>query len=84
MSPVLPLFARLRLPHLPALWLPLFLLWPLIALCFALLLPLALLWPAPRGRTLAALGETFLVLCALRGTQITVKNAESDFDVSFY
>jgi hypothetical protein len=83
-STVLPLLARLRVPHLPALWLPLFLLWPLLAACFALLVPLALLWPAPRGRTLAALGESFRLLCALRGTQISVKNAESDFDVSFY
>lgn len=84
MSGVLPVLARLRVQPLPALWLPLVLLWPLIALCFALLVPAALLWPAPRARSLAALAESFHVLCALRGTQISVKSHDSDFDVSFY
>jgi len=83
-SSVLPVLARLRVSPLPALWLPLFLLWPLIALCFALLLPAALLWPAPRAKTLAALAEAFHVLCALRGTRICMKSSAADIDVSIY
>jgi len=84
MSGVLPVFVRLRLPHLPALWLPFFVLWPLIALAFALLVPVALLWPAPRGKALAALGYSFHVLCALRGTRVSIRSNDEDFDVSFH
>lgn len=88
MSAILPVLARLRLPHWPALWLPVFLLWPLLALAFALCLaaavPAALVLRAPRRKVLLAVVETFHMLCALRGTRIRVSNADADFDISFY
>ena len=88
MSWLLPVFARLRLPRLPALWLPVFVLWPLLAmcfaLCFALVVPLALLVRAPPRQALLVVVETFHMLCALRGTRISVTDAQADFDVSIY
>lgn len=88
MNWLMPAFARLRLPQLPALWLPVFLLWPLLALffalAFALVVPLARLLNAPPRQAVHAVLETFYMLCALRGTRISVSNADADFDVSFY
>ena len=88
MSWLMPAFARLRIPRLPALWLPVFLLWPLLALCFALAfalaVPLARVLKAPPRQVLYALLQTFQMLCALRGTQISVSNPDAHFDVSFH
>ena len=84
MNWLMPALARLRLPKLSALWLPVSLLWPLFALAFALVVPLARLLNAPPRQAVHAVLETFYMLCALRGTRISVSNADADFDVSFY
>ena len=65
------------------LWLPLFLIWPVIVLVALALLPLVLLlslllWPSGWGRTVLLTGPWFFrVFCALRGLVIDVKSGTS-------
>jgi hypothetical protein len=81
-----PLLLRVRLvaPHhrWPTLWLPVFLLWPLVfVLVLALALPALLLSCiiAPRsiGAVLAVVFAAYALLCALRGTLIDVSGGPS-------
>ena len=64
-------------------WLPLFLLWPLVVLAALVMLPLILLtslvlWPTGWGRTLLFTGPwLFRMFCALRGLVIDVKSGTS-------
>lgn len=75
--PVLPMAARVRHNGWPTLWLPLILLWPLIIALFALALPICLFVPAPRRAVFATLVTSYQVLCALHGTQVEIKEAET-------
>jgi len=88
-----PLLMRLRVrtpAHAwPTLWLPLFLIWPLV---FVLLVPLALLAPLvaialdPRqiARAFELLGALFAVICGLRGTLVDVADRNSRILISFH
>jgi len=66
-----------------ALWLPLFLVWPLFVLASLAMLPLVfllslLLWPSGWGRTVLLTGPwLFRMFCALRGLVIDVKSGTS-------
>jgi hypothetical protein len=61
------------------LWLPLFLIWPLMLMIFLALSPLVLvlavvLWPSGMGKPLLFAGPVlFRVLCALRGLEVNVE-----------
>ena len=71
---VLPIAARVQRNGWPALWLPLFLLWPVLLAAFCLALPLCLLLalPASRHAALSALVTSYELLCALHGTEIQI------------
>ncbi|HEY4244021.1 MAG TPA: hypothetical protein VGM88_29615 [Kofleriaceae bacterium] len=82
---------RVRTPDhaWPTLWLPLFLLWPLLLL---LLVPLALivllfaivLYPHQIVRAFEAVGVLFAIVCGLRGLHIDVVNRDAQFLISLY
>ena len=81
-----PLLMRVRLTaprhRFPTLWLPLFLVWPLVfALALLLALPclLFLCVVAPRsiGAAFAVLGAAYALVCSLRGTLIDVAGGPS-------
>ena len=71
------------------LWLPLFLIWPLIALLVVLLFPIVLilgilLWPTGWGKPLLLGGPALLrVFCALRGIEINVEKPTEQVFISF-
>ena len=71
--PVLPVAARVQRGSWPAVWLPLFVLWPLIIAVFALALTLSVFAPAPRRAVLATLLASYDVLCALHGTTVELE-----------
>jgi hypothetical protein len=82
---VLPIAARVKKRGLPAIWLPLFLFWPLIIALLCLALPLCALLPAPRKHAFALLGTSYEMLCALRGTQVEVTGPEhGTWSISLY
>jgi hypothetical protein len=82
---------RVRTPEheWPTLWLPLFLIWPLL---FLLLVPVALVVlllamvfdPRQITRAVELVGALFAVLCGLRGTYIDVVGRRSHVLISFY
>jgi hypothetical protein len=88
---VLPLIAsvRLRSPswRMPTLWLPLFLIWPLV---FVIVLPLAALGllvalvlpDRSAGAGLKVLGAFYVFCCELRGTKIDVNGPDSEILIS--
>jgi len=71
------------------LWLPLFLIWPVIMVLGLVLLPLLLicavfLWPFGWGRLLLFGGPViFSLLCALRGLKVEVNQSSGQVLVSF-
>jgi hypothetical protein len=81
---------RVRTPEhaWPTLWLPLFLVWPLLCL---LLVPLALvvllvaiaLDPRQAARAFALVGALFAVVCGLRGVHIDVVGERAQILISF-
>lgn len=72
----------------PTLWLPLFLLWPLLSIVLALAAIGVLLLAIAAQVSLARAGELFAsayrVLCALRGTRVDVVAARSEVFISVY
>jgi ABC-type spermidine/putrescine transport system permease subunit I len=84
----LPSMLRLRVPRLPTLWLPLFLLWPLVLLLFVLLFVagFALESRSQRRRSsvFECLAGVWQLLCATRGTTIDVEAATTRVCVSIY
>ena len=82
--PLLPIAVRVKRRGRPGIWVPLFLLWPLIIAVFCLALPLCAIWPAPRRSALAALGATYQLLCALHGTHVEVTGSDGDWNISLY
>ena len=87
-----PLIMRLRIlrdNRSMRLWLPLFLIFPILAIFALLLAPLVLiagliLWPLGWGRTLFFSGPyLFRVICALRGLEVNVQQKHEKFFVSF-
>jgi hypothetical protein len=74
--PLLPMAVRVKRSGLPAIWLPLILLWPVIIALFCLALPLCVLVPAPRRSVFAVLVTTYRMLCALHGTDVEVSESE--------
>lgn len=88
-----PLLLRLRLQSpehgWPTLWLPLFLLWPLLLL---LLVPLALivllvaivLDPRQTPRVFELAGALFALVCGLRGLHIDVVGRRAQVLISFH
>ena len=70
------------------LWLPLFLIWPLLVLAALVMLPLAfllalLLWPKGWGRTLLLTGPWFFrMFCALRGLAVDVKSGTTQVNIN--
>jgi hypothetical protein len=88
-----PALQRLRVtgPHGRGirLWLPLFLLWPLLPVLLVLGPPIA--WLVLRRHHRASLRCALLVVpaivgafCALRGLEVRVQSAESNVHVAFY
>ena len=75
----LPALLRLRLPRWPTLWLPLFLLWPLILLVFVVLAVALSVLEARAGKRRTSVFESVVslwqLLCALRGTRVDVEAA---------
>lgn len=69
------------------LWLPLFLLWPLLVALAALLGPLLLVGAVllrRRGRAIVrGLGRLFVIACAVRGLKVDVDQADGKVLVSF-
>ena len=69
------------------LWLPLFLLWPLLLVLAALLGTLALVAMVLMGRRgttmLRGLGRLFVMACAVRGLKVDVDQPDGKFMVSF-
>ena len=87
-----PCFVFLRIPHEGRhirLWLPLFLIFPLIAVFVLLLTPFILiaaivLWPSGWGRSLLLAGPAlFRVLCELRGLKVDVAQSSERMYISF-
>ena len=75
--------------HHFGLWLPLFLIWPLIVVLSLLLLPLALalviiLWRIRWLKPVLLAGPCLLSLvCALRGLEVDVRDGSEQFFISF-
>jgi len=73
-----------------SLWLPLFLIWPLViavqlALLPFLLLAIIVLWPSGWGERLFAASITLIcVVCALRGLAIEVDRPEQQVNIAFH
>ena len=71
------------------LWLPLFLIWPLVVLFALALFPLvlvlaALLWRKGWGRPVLLAGPTFFRLfCALRGLVVNVEDGSQQVYIAF-
>jgi hypothetical protein len=78
---------RVRTPEhaWPTLWLPVFVVWPLL---FLLLLPLALVVTAldrrQTVRPFALVGALFAVVCGLRGVHVDVVEKRSRLLISFH
>lgn len=78
-----PLFLRLVVNG-RGLWLPVFLLWLVLAVLGVLLLPVALLaalvlWPAGYGRALLLGGPRLAqVICAIRGLRVDVSGPDGE------
>jgi hypothetical protein len=72
------------------LWLPLFIVWPPIALLALALSPLvvvlaALLWPTGWGRPLLLAGPSlFRLFCALRGLRLDVESSSQRVVIAFW
>jgi hypothetical protein len=79
-----PALLRVRLGDAPTLWLPLFLLWPLMFLLFALLLLVAVLAPGPKGRAIACWATSWRLLCATRGAVVEVRDSYACLLVSVH
>lgn len=83
-----PAVLGLRVKRAPTLWLPLFLLWPLLLLALLLLFVAALLLargaPNPAGRAAACTHSLWRTLCAARGTRVDVDAATPLFHVSIH
>jgi hypothetical protein len=88
-----PLLLRLRVltpAHAwPTLWLPLFLIWPLLYLLLVLLVLVVLLLaivldPRQTPRKLELAGALFAVVCGLRGLHIDVVGRRSQVLMSFH
>ena len=82
---------RVRSPRArwPTLWLPLFLLWPLLLLAFALLasfgvLALCIALQLSFARAFELCSSTYRLLCATRGTHVDVSGPERDLLISLY
>jgi hypothetical protein len=73
---LLPLAVRIKTPGWPALWLPVFLLWPFVFAVFCLALPLCVLVPAPSRAVFTLLVASYRMLCALHGTEVRVTSPE--------
>lgn len=84
MTWLLPMFMRVKLAWAPALWLPLFLLWPVVFSVFVLGSVLALVVPGPAARMFDALRTVWHVLCALRGTRVEVRAAGTQYIFSLH
>ena len=87
-----PSILRLRIRnqrHRFGLWLPLFLIWPLVMLLGLLLLPFILLaaivlWYRGWAKPLLLAGPSlFRLFCALRGLEVDVKQHSEQFFISF-
>lgn len=87
-----PLIMRLRMQRNNGtlrLWLPLFLIYPLLAILALLLVPLVLiaallLWPWGWSRTLLLCGPyLFRVMCALRELEVDIQQKHEKFFISF-
>jgi hypothetical protein len=83
MTWLLPMFMRVEVAWVPAVWLPLFLLWPLVFSVFVLGFVLALVVPGPTARMFEALRTAWRVLSALRGARLegSAANARYSFTV---
>ena len=82
---------RLRTPEhaWPTLWLPLFLVWPLLFLLLVLLALIALLVaivldPRQVARAFVLMGALFTVVCGLRGVRIDVAGEGGQVLISFH
>jgi hypothetical protein len=84
----LPSLMRLRVPRLPTLWLPLFLLWPLILVLLVVLGALVFVLESRAGQrrtsVMACVSGLWQLLCAMRGTSVDVLAAETRVLVSIY
>jgi hypothetical protein len=73
---MLPSILRLRFRGWPALWLPLFLAWPLVPLLllgvFGVVYVLEARAPVPRASAFARAASVWQVLCATRGIRVDV------------
>ena len=72
-----------------SLWLPLFLIWPLVLLAMVILSPLiilcaVLMWPLGLSKPLLLTGPIlFRLLCSMRGLEIAVENSSDQVLISF-
>lgn len=72
-----------------SLWLPLFLIWPLVLLAMVILSPLiilcaVLLWPLGLSRPLLLTGPVlFRLFCSMRGLEIAVEKSSDQVLISF-
>lgn len=71
------------------LWLPLFIIWPLVLLAMVILSPLVLLsavllWPLGLGRSLLLTGPLlFRLFCSMRGLEVAVHKSSDQVLISF-
>jgi len=86
-----PALMRLQVVHRswPSLWLPLFLLWPLLLLFFALaascgVLVLCIALQISITRAVQLVLSVYALLCATRGTQVDVVGARSRLLIAVY
>jgi hypothetical protein len=84
MTWLLPMFMRVKLAWVPALWLPLFLLWPVVFSVFVLGFVLALVVPGPTARMFDAPRTAWRMLCGLRGARVEGRAANARYSFSVH
>ncbi len=87
-----PLIMKLSIPHengTTRIWLPLFLIYPILAVIALLLVPLGIIaalisWPLGMGRTVLLFGPyLYNLLCALVGLEIDIEKVNKQFSILF-
>ncbi len=83
-----PILMRIRIRRI-GLWLPVFLVWPILLVLWLLLLPFVLVWAVATGRLrrgwlMVLAPVVYRVICAMRGFQVDVRDDQNTVQISIW